>query len=207
LNLQIVREFFELQLFHVLTHWERESTGEGAPQLFVEHANPDTMPLPFLLQDTGVSGLARAVVEVRAWHADRFYASVIEGNPILAHVTAPDTRELAESIFGTPEFSTVLVISELPASSEPRARSLDLLRGLGVDHVLEFPTVLRLVLDRIHAHGNYAPSPTLQTLRLMKRYDLIRRQQLELPFRIDPPPPRVPPTVDAAVPPDDSSED
>lgn len=207
LNLQIVREFFELHLFHVLTHWERESTAEAAPQLFVEHANPDSTSPPFLLQDTDIQGVVRAVVEVRAWHADRFYASVIEGNPILAHVTAPDSLDLAGSVFGTPEFSTILVISELPASAEPRARSIELLRELGVNHVIEFSTVLRSVLDRIHAHGNYAPSATLQTLRLMKRYDLVRHQQLELLFRMEPPLPRVPPAVDTATAPDDPTDD
>lgn len=201
INLQLVREYFELHRFHVLTHWEQvrdmaPAAGgavEPAPRLFIEHANP-TPGLPsFLLRENEVTALERAVVEVRAWHADRVYASVIEQNPVLGQVASAECRSLAEGVFGTPEFHTVLVIAELPASPAARSRSLELLEGLGIDHVLEFSVVLRGLLDMVHPQGQYAPSATLQTLRLLKRYDLIRRQQLELAFPFDPtPPPRVP---------------
>jgi hypothetical protein len=91
----------------------------------------------------------------------------------------------------------VLVVSELPVSTEPRNRALDLLAGLGIGHVLEFPVLLGDMVERIHAHGNYAPSQTLQTMRLLKRYHLIRRQQLEFRFAVDPPVPPMPPPVEA----------
>jgi hypothetical protein len=194
-NLQLVREFFELHRFHVLTHWELSrdlapstpSLPEAAPRLFITQTSPESGPLPFLLRHGDVPGLSRAVVEVRAWHADRVYASVVEGNPVLGQVASAECRALAENAFASPDFRTLLVISELPASAQARARALQLLEGLGISHVIEFGTILRGLLDMVHPQGQYAPSATLQTLRLLKRYGLIRRQQLDLPFPAEPP--------------------
>jgi hypothetical protein len=196
LNMQIVREFFELHLFRVLTHWQHEAlfAGQADPSvlLFVDR-NPAEEPPRMtpvapgiLLHPENVGTLQRAVVEVRAWHADRVYPSVVEGNAILGHVATPEVRQLGASLFGTEDFATVLVISELPNSPKPRDRSLQLLQGLGIDHVLEFAGVLQDLVQRINAHGNYAPSQTLQTLRLLKRYNLVRNQQLEFAFSPEP---------------------
>lgn len=197
LNMQFVREFFELNLFRVLTHWQHQEaqarSSDPGPLLFVEHARPGdgdaTSPvasvdgLPFLLPPNEVPLIRRAVVEVRAWHGERFYSSVIASSSALSHVVGSETTDLANEVFGTSEFATILVISELPTSSKPRNRSLELLKGLGIGHVLEFPALLQEMIVRVSAHGNYAPSQTLQTLRLLKRYNLIRLQQLEFAFK------------------------
>ncbi len=187
INLQLVREFFELNRFSVLTHWrhgdERAKAGEDASLLLVEHLRgEDGGSAPFLLTGATIQSVQRAVVEVRAWHGDRFYPSVIESSPILAHVASREVVDLAEEVFGGAPFTTILVISELPASTVPRARSLQLLQAIGLGHVLEFGALLSALASQLSSHGNYAPSQTLQTLRLLKRYDLLRRQQLELPF-------------------------
>ena len=43
-NLQLVREFFELNMFAVLTNWQRESLrqrgADSSLQVFVENVNP-----------------------------------------------------------------------------------------------------------------------------------------------------------------------
>ena len=196
--MQFVREFFELNLFRVLTHWQHEDiprVSDFSSLLFVESgAPPTTGEADFVLRPRELPRIRRAVVEVRAWHADRFYASVIESSPILGHVAFERTRELAQSVLGSPDFATILVISELPSSPNPRARSIDLLRELGIDHVLEFTTVLGDTLHRLSPHGNYAPSQTLQTMRLLKRYSFIVNQQMEFAFPMsDPLGPAVPP--------------
>lgn len=204
LNMQIVREFFELNLFHVLTHWQHEElprlTDAGA-LLFAEHINPESGREPgFVLRPEDLLYVYRAVIEVRAWHTDRFYASVVESSPALRHILEPETMALAQSVFGGSEFRTILVISELPGSREPRERSIQLLRDFGLDHIIEFPTILQDMLNRISAHGNYAPSQTLQTMRLLKRYRFIRRQQLEFSFPTQPPPPPPRSMIHADVP-------
>ncbi len=78
INIQLVREFFELSRFSVLTHWhhadDRLKGGEGSSLLFVEQGRIDeTGSAPFLLQRTSARLLQRAIIEVRAWHADKFY--------------------------------------------------------------------------------------------------------------------------------------
>lgn len=193
INLQLAREYFELYRFRVLTHWrhgqDRTRGVEASSLLFVEAPGDGVeAPPPFLLTEQGPRGIHRAVVEVRAWHADRFYPSVIETNPILGHVASAEVADLAREVFGGQDFAPVLVISELAASAGPRARALELFRQLGIGHVLEFSTLLTSLAERLSADGDYAPSQTLQTLRLLKRYDLLRRQQLEFLFPLDPVP-------------------
>lgn len=208
INVQLVREFFELHQFHVLTHWPHEAdtarSSDAGSLIFIEHTSPETRDAPeFLLRIEEVPLLHRAVVEVRAWHGDRFYPSVVENNAVLAHVAGREVQALARGVFGNPEFATILVISELPQSHAPRQRALQLLQGLGIDHILEFPTLLQGILQRISPHAGYAPSQTLQMLRLLKRYNFIRRQQLEFSFPVDPTPLPTAPAVDVAIPLDD----
>ncbi len=191
-NMQLVREFFELRLFHVLTHWQHEGllprTADTMSLLFVEHTSPEAGRTPdFVLGAGEVPLVHRAVVEVRAWHADRFYASVIENSHALSHGPDSETRQLGRAVFGHDDFTSILVLSELPASTAPRAKAVQLLRDRGIGHIIEFPTLLRDMVERVGAHGNYAPSQSLQTMRILKRYNLIRRQQLEFAFPAETP--------------------
>ena len=186
LNMQLVREFFELNRFYVLPHWRCEDvshSSENTSLLFVERAQTEAGVEPeFLLRPADLAGIHRAVVEVRAWHADRIYPSTIDGNSVLGHVAGQEIRDLAETVFGVPEFKTILVVSEFSAAPTVRARALQMLQEFGIGHVLEFPTILGDLLDGVSVNGNYAPSQTLQTLRLLKRYSFVRRQQMELVF-------------------------
>ena len=165
-NLQLVREFFELNMFAVLTNWQRESLrqrgADSSLQVFVENVNP-ALPreLDFVLNPADLCALERALVEVRAWHADKFYPSVIESSPVLWQFVSAESLAFAREIFGARPFETILVISELPSSPDPRARSIQLLQDAGIGHVLEFSSVLRDLLDKVSMHENYATSPTL----------------------------------------------
>lgn len=209
INVQLVREFFELNLFHVLTSWQqaarRVRPGEHGGQLFVQNTDVAApRELAFLLQPGDVAAVERAVVEVRAWHGDRFYPSVIEANPVLYQFVSQDALALASDIFHQQPFSTILVVSELPASAELRHRSLALLQETGIEHVMEFPLILRDIIGRVDANGNYPSSDTLQTLRLLKRYKLVRNQQMEFAFTTEAPPADRPPIVEASpLPPDE----
>lgn len=186
MNVQLVREFFELNLFQVMTNWQQGSrlrTGDLSGQLFVQNTAPGLpRDLPFHLHAADIASIERAVVEIRAWHGDRFYPSVIEANPVLYQFVSSDSLTLAGEVFGHAAFKTILVVSELPAGYELRSRSLDLLQQTGIGHVIEFPDILRDMVMKIDENGNYPASETLQTLRLLKRYRLIRNQQMEFAF-------------------------
>lgn len=188
-NVQLVREFFELNGFRTMTYWQHDRTraADHGLQLFVENgAVPASRELDFTLRPGDAPALQRALVEVRPWHGERVYASHIENNPILFDVAGEDSAARARQVFGDNEFKTILVISELPTSPESRQRSLALLQASSIDHLLEFATILHDILDKLNPQISYSPSHTLQTLRLMKRYGFIRRQQLEFPFHNEP---------------------
>lgn len=191
-TVQIVREFFEFNAFHVMTHWQHDAVRfrgtEHGIQLYVENSAPASeRPIDFLLRSGDIAGISRALVEVRGWHTERFYASVFESNPVLSEVAGEAARARARQVFGRDDVKSILVISELPALPEPRQRAIEAARERGLDHVIEFPTILQEILEKLNPHVSYAPSITLQTIRLLKRYEFLRVQQLEFPFSAEAP--------------------
>jgi hypothetical protein len=210
-NLQLVREFFELNVFQVLTNWQQDPrllSAANSGQLFVRNASPVAdRELPFVLHPDDLLHIGQAVVEVRAWHADRFYPSVIESNPVLSQFVAPESLALAREVFQQDEFATILVISELPVGAEQRDRSIALLQESGIGHVIEFPTVLQDLVTKADPHGSYPGSDTLQTIRLIKRYKFIRNQQMEFPFAGDAPATLTPPPIESAEVIEENEED
>jgi hypothetical protein len=188
-NLDIVREFFELNQFAVMTKWEHEQGGaDPALQLYVERTAP-LLPdgeAGFVLAPPELAYISRAAVEIRAWHSDRVYPSAIEPSGAFRHLVEEDSLNQAADHFGTDDFAKILVISELPISAEPRDRAIQLLEQIGITHILEFPAILKDMLDKVNPSTNYAASLTLQLLRLLKAYRFIRHQQLEFTFPTDP---------------------
>jgi len=203
-NLQLVREFFELHSFRVLTNWQQDTAraGEAVVQLFAENTQPEPeRPLDTLLRLEDIPVLERAVVDVRAWHGDRFYASIVENNPILTQFAQEPAKARAAEVLGPHPFVTILVLSELPNSPEQRARTLAAFERAGVDHIIEFPTILYGLLEKVSAGGDYGASPTLATLRLLKRYRMVRNMQMEFAFRGGQSIPRANATqIDATIP-------
>lgn len=187
LNMQLAREFFELNLFYVLPQWRFEDGGRDTEAsgalLFVEQPRPavagDIAPL---LGPGDVRCIQRAMVEVRAWHADRLYASVVEASPVFARAGSQPSRAVADAVFNNQDYKIILVVSELSTSPKHQEQALQALKNYGIDHIIEFPTMLADMLRLISAQDNYAPSQTLQTMRLLKRYNFIRLQQMELFF-------------------------
>ncbi|NLN93945.1 MAG: hypothetical protein GX130_11650 [Candidatus Hydrogenedens sp.] len=190
-NIQLVREYFELNLFYILPHWGVEAAQtkdqDTVPSLlFVEQAEAPTLPPPgFLLGSGDIKNIHRAAVEVRAWHGGRLYSSAMGADSLFSRVASQQTHRLASNIFHSDSYKILLVVAELPSSASARIQSLETLQSFGIHHVIEFRTILGDLLKQISIHGNYGPSKTLQSLKLLKRYNFIRPQdleQLELPF-------------------------
>jgi hypothetical protein len=76
----------------------------------------------------------------------------------------------------------VLVISEASVIEPLWLKTEEMLRQNGVDHIIEFPTILGFLISYVEVNINYVESETLQLLRLLKRYGMVKSQQLELPF-------------------------
>lgn len=194
IDLQLVREFFELNRFQVATHWHQhdavENASEGGIQIYVENARPEpSEELDPVLHPADLPHIRRAVVEIRAWHTDRFYSSLIDSNPVVAQFAEPWALGPARDYFGTDDFKTIIVISELPRTPEQRIQALQRLKRTGIDHLIEFPTILQSLAEKVQLSGSYSGSPTLQMLQILKRYRFLRNQQMEFVFTPDAPPP------------------
>jgi len=191
IDLQLVKEFFELHRFRVTTHWHQHdlesSRNDGGMQVYVENtASPNTEESSVLLSLSDIPALCRAVIEVRPWHADRLYASVLESNPILTQFAEPWALGHARDYFGTDDFATVLILSKLPSNQEQRHSAIASLQKLPVDHAIEFHTILEGLSQKVLPSGTYPGSHTLQTIRLLKRYDLLHNRQMEFAFPMEP---------------------
>lgn len=212
LDLQLTREFFELHGFTTFTHWKqtqpRSKRGDSGVQLFIENIHPSgEAPEGLVLNAGELAGIHRAVAEIRAWHTDRFYAATVESNPIVAHFAQPHSLVAARDHFGTDDFRTILIISELAASPQRRAEAIEAFRAAGLSHVIEFPTVLRGIADKISVSGPVAPTATLQIMQILKRYRLFRDLQMEFLFPFDAPPSVSQPRVDTMAATDDGEDD
>jgi hypothetical protein len=85
----------------------------------------------------------------------------------------------------TPEVETdsltkILVLPSLPTAEPFRSQSVELLKQHGVDAILSFRAMLLDLLDKIEINQNYSKSDTLQVMRLLKNYDLLKDSQMDL---------------------------
>jgi len=190
INLQLVKEFFELNGFMILTNRKHRLQKIGADweysiELLVANLNyvePEREP-GFVLEPHDLKAVSRAIVDVKGWHTEVFYPSTIEQARTLFAFVTPESLQYASRVFKSEPFGKVIVLSELPANKEVLDRSIDLLRKNGIDHVIEFPTILRDLVGHVQVNNNYTESDTLQLVRLMKRYGLVKDLQLEFLFR------------------------
>ena len=190
IDLQMVRECFELNRFQVTTRWALQSSvtsrDEHKQQLYVQRAgNPGAAPDAFVLTELDLLKLHRALVEVRVWHTERLYRSTLESSPIFTDFAERSRQGPALDFFGTDDFRNVLVLSALPQSGEQRAQVLEILEDSAVDHVIEYQTILRALADRVVDEAVYSGSHTLQLIQTFKRYRMLRYHQLEFPFAFD----------------------
>jgi len=68
----------------------------------------------------------------------------------------------------------------LPGQELQRQECIELLKARGVDAVLTLRTILENLLRSVESNHNYSRSPSLQLLRTLKIYDLVKDPQMEL---------------------------
>lgn len=126
------------------------------------------------------SGVQRAVVGIRGWHTERFYALTFEHAPEMLRFADADAQRFAARMLGSGSMAKVLCIPRLPASGELKEQSIAFLREKGIDGVISFQTMLAELVARVETNRNYEKSDLLQIIRLLKNYDLLKDPQLEL---------------------------
>lgn len=188
-NEAIAREYFESLGFLVLQPHKYLVTARAKrPEEEIDFvvlnpiASPDATVLPddLLLTGVEIQRVQRAVISVRGWHTDRVGVAKLSMAPELVRFTQEPALRRVRALVGEGPLTRILCLPELPATASLRRKALELLREKGVDGVLLFPTMLRELIRTIETSKNYEKSDLLQTLRILKNYDLLRGEQMEL---------------------------
>lgn len=122
----------------------------------------------------------RVMVSVRGWHTDKFSPATLELSPEIFRFTEPPVVREALKILGPGPLAKVLCLPALPSSRDLAHLTLSRLRERGVDMVVLFPTMLRELARGVEVNRSYEKSELMQTLRILKNYDLLKEEQLEL---------------------------
>lgn len=195
---QIVREYFELHGFLVrqLRKYQvqaRRKTVEEEIDLVVYNPSfvkSDRGP-DFFLFSNELARVQRAVVAVKGWHtAVRFTPSTLRNSAEIFSFLEKTVLKRAEDLFVTEDdedpttsgagLLKILVLPGLPVQEPHRSECVRLLRERGVDAILSFRSMLLELVQKVETNRNYQKSETLQILRILKNYDLIKEPQLDL---------------------------
>ena len=127
-----------------------------------------------------LSGISRAIVAVRGWHTVRFYPSTFEQAPEILRFVEDDAVTFATELLGGRPPAKILCLPRLPASGDLKQQAITLLHEKGIDGVLSFETMLVELIARVDVNRNYEKSDLLQTIRILKNYELLKDSQLDL---------------------------
>src|SRR5205823_11444340 len=105
---------------------------------------------------------------------------------VLKEVSRLFPPETAEETTGA--LTKILVLPSLPTAEPFRSQSVELLKARGIDAIISFRAMLLDLLEKIEVNQNYSKSDTLQVMRILKNYDLLKDAQLDLPGTRDLPP-------------------
>jgi hypothetical protein len=141
-----------------------------------EHVVPQT----FIWEKHDLKHVAGAVIGVRGWHTDRFYPSTFERTPEILKFVEKESVLYASRLLGGSEMAKILCLPRLPASGALKNKTIQVLKGKGVDGVISFHTMLAELIKSVDTKKNYEKSDLLQIIRLLKNYDLLKGSQLEL---------------------------
>ena len=190
----IVREYFEQNGFLVrqVRKYQvqaRKKTGDEEIDLIVYNPawqrgarKPD-----FFLFSNELPFMHRAVVSVKPWHTDVFSPGMLKSSPEIfrfleENVLKEATRLFPADLSGgeTDDITKILVLPSLPTAEPFRSQSVEMLKERGVDAIISFRAMLLDLLDKIEINRSYGKSDTLQVMRILKNYDLLKDVQLDM---------------------------
>jgi hypothetical protein len=191
---EIVREYFEQNGFLVrqarkyLVQSRRKAAEEELDLIVFnpgwqrESRKPD-----FFLFSSELPYVHKAVVSVKPWHTGVFTPAMLKSTPEVFRFLEENVLKQAARLFpgdpgdeagGAP--TKILVLPSLPTAEPFRSQSVDLLKAHGVDAIISFRAMLLDILEKIEINQNYAKSDTLQVMRILKNYDLLKDPQMDL---------------------------
>ncbi len=190
----IVREYFEQNGFLVrqvrkYQVMARRKSGDEEIDLIVYNPawergarKPD-----FFLFSSELPLIQRAVVAVKPWHTNVFSPAILKSSPEIFRFLEEKVLKEATKLFSTGatgegegELTKILVLPSLPTAEPFRSQSVELLKQAGVDAIISFRAMLLDLLEKVEINQNYTKSDTLQVMRILKNYDLVKDSQLDL---------------------------
>jgi len=191
----IVREYFEQNGFLVrqVRKYQvqaRRKTGDEEIDLLVY--NPawqrNARRPEFFLFATELPFIHRAIVAVKGWHSDRFSPATLKSAPEIFRFLEENVLKEVVRFFppdadepgAAPDLVKILVLPGLPTTEPHRSQSVQMLKERGVDAIISFRAMLLDIIDKIEINKNYRKSDTLQVIRILKNYDLLKDAQLDL---------------------------
>jgi hypothetical protein len=134
-----------------------------------------------VLGSADLAFIKRAIVVVKGWHTETFSSAVLIHAPEIFRFVEPKAFQQAARAFGKEGAPLkILVVPALPQAAATREESIALLRTKGIDAVIPFHTMLATLVRETQVNRNYQKSDLLQTIRILKNYDLLKEPQLEL---------------------------
>jgi len=194
----IVREFFEQNGFLVrqVRKYEvmaRKKTGDEEIDMLVYNPayQAGSRKPEFLLRAGELACVHRGIVAVKAWHTGSFTPGTLKSSPEIFSFLEQDVLREVPHLFpagaaaaddgaGGAQPLKILVLPSLPAAEPFRSQSVRMLKERGVDAIISFRAMLLDLLERIEVNRSYGKSDTLQVMRILKNYDLLKDTQLEL---------------------------
>jgi hypothetical protein len=189
----IVREFFEQNGFFVrqVRKYQvqaRRKTGDEEVDLLVHNPawRKASRQPNFFLFSPELQFVHQAIVAVKPWHTDVFTPAMLKSSPEIfgfleqnvlkqaARLFPPDSGEIGGDV------AKILVLPALPTAEPFRTQSVEMLKERGVDGIISFRAMLLDLIEKIEANRNYGKSDTLQVIRILKIYDLLKDAQLDL---------------------------
>ncbi|HYP16085.1 MAG TPA: hypothetical protein VEQ65_02650, partial [Opitutus sp.] len=140
----------------------------------------------FFLFSTELPFIQRAVVSVKPWHTNVFSPGILKSSPEIFRFLEEKVLKEATRLFpaaaegSEPGLTKILVLPSLPTAEPFRSQSVELLKHSGVDAIISFRAMLLDLLEKIEINQNYTKSDTLQVMRILKNYDLVKDTQLDL---------------------------
>jgi hypothetical protein len=129
----------------------------------------------------------QAVVAVKGWHTGVFTPTMLKSSPEIFGFLQENVLKDMSRLFpaaGDDDpaggFTKILVLPSLPTAEPFRTQSVDLLKERGVDAIISFRAMLLDLLEKVEINQNYTKNDTLQVMRILKNYDLLKDTQLDL---------------------------
>ena len=190
----IVREYFEQNGFLVrqVRKYQvsaRKKTGDEEIDLLVYNPawqrgakRPD-----FFLFSNELPLVHRAMIAVKGWHTGVFTPNMLKSSPEIFRFLEDNVLKEATRFFPADadagegdSLTKILVLPSLPTQEPFRSQSVELLKERGVDAIISFRSLLLDLVDKVEINRNYGKSDTLQVMRILKNYDLLKDAQLDL---------------------------